>query len=169
MVDMLSIDSQFAEPFAQSIRPLLAHFLIDAPDIMVSELVLDSRAVTIHKAFIALAGHSRDGRDFIPQAVSLGAKVIIAQCDSPAEHGQLSMHEHSVIISFYQLAEKLSALAAHFYHQPANSLSVIAVTGTNGKTSVVQLSNQLASLLGERSASIGTLGSGMYQIGRAHV
>ena len=163
---MLSIDSQFAEPFAQSIQPLLAHFAIDAPDVMVSALVLDSREVTMHCAFIALQGHNMDGRDFIPQAVSLGAKVIICQCDDEAEHGQVSMREQSVLISFYQLGAQLSALAAHFYQQPANSLSVIAVTGTNGKTSVVQLNNQLASLLGERSASIGTLGSGLYQPGK---
>ncbi|KXI31040.1 UDP-N-acetylmuramyl peptide synthase [Paraglaciecola hydrolytica] len=163
---MVSIDSQFAEPFAQSIQPLLAHFAIDAPDIMVSSLVLDSREVSIHKAFVALKGHNQDGRDFIPQAVSLGAKVIIAQCDSQEEHGQISMREQSVLIHFYGLAEQLSALAAHFYHQPANSLSVVAVTGTNGKTSVVQLCNQLSKLLGERCASIGTLGSGLYQSGK---
>jgi UDP-N-acetylmuramoyl-L-alanyl-D-glutamate--2,6-diaminopimelate ligase len=162
-VDMVSIDSQFAEPFAQSIQALLANFAIVAPDIMVSELVLDSRDVAVHKAFIAVKGHNRDGRDFIPQAISLGAKVIIAQCDSAELHGQVSMRENSLIISFFELASKLSKLAAYFYHHPANSLSVIAVTGTNGKTSVVQLSNQLAALLGERSASIGTLGSGVYQ------
>jgi UDP-N-acetylmuramoyl-L-alanyl-D-glutamate--2,6-diaminopimelate ligase len=167
MVDMVSIDSQFAEPFAQSVQTLLAKFAIEAPDIMVSELVLDSREVGIHKAFIALKGHSQDGRDFIPQAVSLGAKVIICQCDTLAQHGEISMREQSVLIHFYELAENLSALAAHFYQQPANSLSVVAVTGTNGKTSVVQLCNQLAKLLGERSASIGTLGSGLYQSGQA--
>lgn len=161
-VDMVSIDNQFAEPFAQSIKTLLANFGIVAPDIMVSELVLDSRAVTIHKAFIAVKGHSRDGRDFIPQAISLGAKVIIAQCDSAELHGEVSMRENSVLISFFELAEKLSKVAAYFYQHPANSLSVVAVTGTNGKTSVVQLCNQLAYLLGERSASIGTLGSGVY-------
>lgn len=162
-VDMVSINSQFAEPFAQSIKPLLARFMIDAPDIMVDSLVLDSRLVSVHQAFIALKGHNQDGRDFIPQAISLGAKVIIAQCDERSEHGQVSMREQTVIVHFYQLSQQLSALAAHFYQLPANSLSVVAVTGTNGKTSVVQLCNQLAHLLGESSASIGTLGSGLYQ------
>ncbi|MGO4890806.1 UDP-N-acetylmuramoyl-L-alanyl-D-glutamate--2,6-diaminopimelate ligase [Flavobacterium sp. W21_SRS_FM6] len=168
-VDMLSIESQFAEPFAQSIQSLLANFGISAPDIMITELVLDSRDVAIHKAFIAIKGHSRDGRDFIPQAVSLGAKVIIAQCDSAELHGQVTMRDNSLIICFFELAEKLSKLAAYFYQHPANSLSVVAVTGTNGKTSVVQLCNQLAYLLGERSASIGTLGSGIYhQLSQLH-
>jgi UDP-N-acetylmuramoyl-L-alanyl-D-glutamate--2,6-diaminopimelate ligase len=160
--DMVSINKQFPQAFDQSVKPLLAHFGIDAPDIMISDLVLDSRDVAIHKAFIAVAGHTLDGRDFIPQAVSLGAKVIVAHCDEITRHGHVEMREQSVIVYFYQLPEKLSELAAHFYQFPANSMSVVAVTGTNGKTSTVQLISQLAHLMGERAASIGTLGAGMY-------
>ncbi|WP_299080861.1 UDP-N-acetylmuramoyl-L-alanyl-D-glutamate--2,6-diaminopimelate ligase [uncultured Paraglaciecola sp.] len=160
--DMVSITNQFPKAFDQSIKPLLAHFGIDAPDIMISDLVLDSRDVAIHKAFIAIKGHSLDGRDFIPQAVSLGAKVIVAQCDDKTEHGHVEMREQSVIVYFYQLPEKLSELAGYFYQFPANSMSVIAVTGTNGKTSTVQLSSQLAVLMGEQAAVIGTLGAAMY-------
>jgi UDP-N-acetylmuramoyl-L-alanyl-D-glutamate--2,6-diaminopimelate ligase len=160
--DMLSINKQFPQAFDQSLKPLLAHFGIEAPDIMISDLVLDSRDVAIHKAFVAISGHALDGRDFIPQAVSLGAKVIVAQCDDMASHGHLEMREQTVIVSFYQLAEKLSELAGYFYQFPANSMSVIAVTGTNGKTSTVQLTSQLADLMGEQAASIGTLGAGMY-------
>jgi UDP-N-acetylmuramoyl-L-alanyl-D-glutamate--2,6-diaminopimelate ligase len=160
--DMVSINKQFPEAFDQSIKPLLAHFGIDAPDIMISDLILDSRDVAIHKAFIAVAGHALDGRDFIPQAVSLGAKVIVAQCDDKTRHGFVEMREQSVIVYFYQLPEKLSELAGYFYQFPANSMSVVAVTGTNGKTSTVQLISQLAHLMGERAASIGTLGAGIY-------
>ena len=145
----------------QSIQPLLAKFGIETADIMVESLVLDSREVAIHSAFIALKGHVRDGRDFIPQAVSLGAKVIIAECDTQQEHGQTSMREQSLIISFYNLSAQLSALAATFYHFPASEMQIIGVTGTNGKTSTVQLTSQLAALLNKRAASIGTLGSGV--------
>ncbi|WP_158971733.1 UDP-N-acetylmuramoyl-L-alanyl-D-glutamate--2,6-diaminopimelate ligase [Paraglaciecola sp. L3A3] len=161
--DMVSINNQFPQEFDQSIKPLLAHFAIDAPDIMISDLVLDSREVAIHKAFIAIKGHNCDGRDFIPQAISLGAKVILAECELEQDHGAVEMREQSLIISFFQLAEKISALAGYFFQFPANSMSVIAVTGTNGKTSVVQLTTQLAYLLGEQAASIGTLGSGVYR------
>jgi UDP-N-acetylmuramoyl-L-alanyl-D-glutamate--2,6-diaminopimelate ligase len=160
--DMVSINKQFPQVFDQSIKPLLAHFGIDAPDIMISDLVLDSRDVAIHKAFIAVNGQALDGRDFIPQAVSLGAKIIVAQCDEMSGHGHVEMREQSVIVSFYQLSEKLSELAGYFYQFPANSMSVVAVTGTNGKTSTVQLISQLADLMGEQAASIGTLGAGMY-------
>jgi UDP-N-acetylmuramoyl-L-alanyl-D-glutamate--2,6-diaminopimelate ligase len=160
--DMVSINKQFPKAFDQSIKPLMAHFSIDAPDIMISDLVLDSRDVAIHKAFIAIDGHALDGRDFIPQAVSLGAKVIVAQCDDMARHGYVEMREQSVIVYFYQLPEKLSQLAGYFYQFPANLMSMVAVTGTNGKTSTVQLISQLAVLMGEQAASIGTLGAGIY-------
>jgi UDP-N-acetylmuramoyl-L-alanyl-D-glutamate--2,6-diaminopimelate ligase len=148
--------------YQQSIKPLLAGFNIEAPDLTISDLVLDSRDVAIHKGFVAIAGHALDGRNFIPQAVSLGAKVIIAESDSEDMHGHIDMREQSLIISFYQLAKKMSALAAAFYQFPANKLDVIAVTGTNGKTSTVQLTSQLGSLLGQKVASIGTLGAGQY-------
>lgn len=147
---------------AISIKPLLAAFSIDAPDIIIQDLVLDSRDVAVHKAFIALNGHALDGRDFIPQAISLGAKVILSETDEPAQHGQMDMREQSLIILFYQLPMHLSALAAEFYGQPADSMRSIAVTGTNGKTSTVQLTSHLANLLGDKAASIGTLGAGLF-------
>lgn len=147
----------------QSIKPLLARFGINAPDIIVDGLVLDSREVAIHKVFVAVNGHERDGRDFIPQAISLGAKVILTQCDNQDEHGKVEMRQQSLIISFYQLPGQLSAVAAEFYGYPANQLQIIGVTGTNGKTSTVQLTSQLAALCGVRAATIGTLGSGIIE------
>ena len=146
-----------------SIKALLRDYRIDAPDIVITDLVLDSREVAIHKGFVAIKGHNLDGRDFIPQAVSLGAKVIIAEADSEQQHGDIAMRKQSVIIGFYQLAERLSELAAQFYGHPANDMDMVAVTGTNGKTSTVQLITQLRHLAGDKSASIGTLGAGIYQ------
>ncbi len=149
--------------FVQSIRALLAKFGIDAPDIRVEGLTLDSREVNTRLIFVAVKGHERDGRDFIPQAISLGARVILAQTDDSNAHGQMEMRDHSVIISLYQLPEMLSALAAAFYDYPAQKMTTVAVTGTNGKTSTVQLITQLKDQLGTRSASIGTLGSSVFE------
>ncbi|ANB21464.1 MULTISPECIES: UDP-N-acetylmuramoyl-L-alanyl-D-glutamate--2,6-diaminopimelate ligase [Alteromonas] len=149
--------------FIQSARALLAKFGIDAPDIRIEGLTLDSREVNTKIAFIAVKGHERDGRDFIPQAISLGARVILAQTDDSQAHGQLEMRDHSVIISLYQLPSMLSALAAAFYDYPALKMMTVAVTGTNGKTSTVQLLTQLKDALGTRSASVGTLGSSVYE------
>jgi UDP-N-acetylmuramoyl-L-alanyl-D-glutamate--2,6-diaminopimelate ligase len=148
--------------FIQSIRALLAKFNVDAPDIRIEGLTLDSREVNTRLAFVALKGHQRDGRDFIPQAISLGARVILAQTDDSCGHGQLEMRDHTVIIYLYELPKMLSALAAAFYDYPATKMTTVAVTGTNGKTSTVQMLTQLKDELGTRSASIGTLGSSIY-------
>ena len=85
--------------FIQSARALLAKFGIDAPDIRIEGLTLDSREVNTKIAFIAVKGHERDGRDFIPQAISLGARVILAQTDDSQAHGQLEMRDHYFVIS----------------------------------------------------------------------
>ncbi|WP_334064448.1 UDP-N-acetylmuramoyl-L-alanyl-D-glutamate--2,6-diaminopimelate ligase [Alteromonas genovensis] len=152
-----------ANAFTQSIRALLAKFGIDAPDIRVEGLTLDSREVNARSAFVAIKGHERDGREFIPQAISLGAKVILAQTDDSDAHGAMEMRDHSVIISLYQLPNLLSTLAGAFYDYPAQKMTSVAVTGTNGKTSAVQLLTQLKDALGTRSASIGTLGSSVFE------
>ncbi|WP_026377400.1 UDP-N-acetylmuramoyl-L-alanyl-D-glutamate--2,6-diaminopimelate ligase [Aestuariibacter salexigens] len=153
----------------QSAKQWLAAFDLDVPDIRVDSLTLDSRNVAIHSAFIAVKGHERDGREFIPQAISLGAKLIIAQTDEADEHGAITMREQSVIVHVFNLPELISDMAAAFYHYPAQQLDVIAVTGTNGKTSTVQLISQLRRLIGDTSASIGTLGSGIYQLNDAEI
>ncbi|WP_018983241.1 UDP-N-acetylmuramoyl-L-alanyl-D-glutamate--2,6-diaminopimelate ligase [Salinimonas chungwhensis] len=152
-----------ANTFTQSIRPLLAKFGIEAPDIRINGLTLDSRQVSRDLAFVAVKGHKLDGRDFIPQAISLGARVIMTQTDDSGAHGALEMRGGTVIVHLAELPAMLSSLAAAFYDYPATKLETVAVTGTNGKTSVVQLLSQMKSLLGERSAAIGTLGSGVYE------
>ena len=149
--------------FIQSTKALLAKFGVDAPDIRIEGLTLDSREVNTRLAFLAIKGHERDGRDFIPQAISLGARVILAQTDDSEAHGQMEMRDHSVIISLYELPQMLSALAAAFYDYPAQKMTTVAVTGTNGKTSTVQLLTQLKDALGTRSASMGTLGSSVFE------
>jgi UDP-N-acetylmuramoyl-L-alanyl-D-glutamate--2,6-diaminopimelate ligase len=141
------------------IKDLLAPFDIDAPDIQVNSLVLDSREVAIHSAFIAIKGHDQDGRDFIPQAISLGAHAIIADAETQESHGIIEMRDHSVIVHFYGLGQSLSSIADHFYNHPSRELHVVSVTGTNGKTSTVQLIDQLSILEGTISATIGTLGA----------
>ncbi|MFC3092695.1 UDP-N-acetylmuramoyl-L-alanyl-D-glutamate--2,6-diaminopimelate ligase [Alteromonas sediminis] len=149
--------------FVQSVRPLMQKFGIDAPDIRIQAMTLDSRDVSSHVAFVAVKGHSLDGRDFIPQAISLGTPIIFVQADSEQEHGQITMRDHTVLIYLYALPDILSSIAGAFYDYPANKLITTAVTGTNGKTSVVNLISQLKFTLGTRSAAIGTLGSAIYE------
>lgn len=146
---------------ACNLQELLQPFGIEAPDLELQDLVLDSRDVAIHKGFLAVTGHQLDGRDFIPQAISLGAKVIIEETDDVNSHGQFSMREHSLIVPFYQLSSNVSKLADRFFHSPSLGLRTVAVTGTNGKTSTAHFNCQLANALGGQACFVGTLGFGM--------
>lgn len=152
-----------ASKFEQSLGVLLQKFGINAPDVRIQGLTLDSRRVTPKLAFVAVKGHSQDGREFIPQAISLGAKAILAQTEKVREHGRMEMRGTTIIVHLYELTDILSSLAGAFYDYPATKLQSVAVTGTNGKTSVVQMLSQLTTLGGTRCAAIGTLGAGLYE------
>lgn len=145
--------------FVQSVRSLLVKFDIAAPDIRVQGLTLDSRQVNTKLIFVAIKGHEKDGRDFIPQAISLGARVVFSHTEEFASHGNIEMRGNTVIVHMYDLPAMLSSIAAAFYDYPASKMTTVAVTGTNGKTSTVQMVTQLKALLGSRCGSIGTLGT----------
>jgi UDP-N-acetylmuramoyl-L-alanyl-D-glutamate--2,6-diaminopimelate ligase len=145
------------------IENTLSQFGISAPNVSVKNLTLDSRQIRSDTGFVAVKGHVLDGREFIPQAISLGAPIIIQEVDSSEEHGETDMRGNSIIVGFYQLHAHLSELADSFYRHPSQSMCVVAVTGTNGKTSTVQFIAQLSALSGRYAASIGTLGVNLHQ------
>jgi len=129
----------------------------------ISGLTLDSRDVKRGGLFVALLGHKVDGRAFIPQAIQAGATAILVHTDNPDEHGLVDRLQYTVpLVSFFQLGRQLSAVAAQFYLPHAKSLSLIGITGTNGKTSVSQIIAQIVSLLGHQAAVMGTLGNGLW-------
>lgn len=126
-------------------------------DAVISNLVLDSRQVTQGSLFVACKGHRVDGRDYIAQAVELGAAAVLAEKADPPLG---SLANGIPLVEVAGLNHLLGSLAANFFGQPSQQLQVVAVTGTNGKTTSVQLLQQCHALLGEHSASIGTMGYG---------
>lgn len=145
-----------------NLRDLLACWLPNAPAVVLQELTLDSRKVASGDLFIALAGHSTDGRCYIPQAIAQGAAAVLAQADGVAMPGDICQQHGVPVVYFDQLHQRLSALAGRFYQQPSRHLKLAGVTGTNGKTTTTQLLAQWSQLLGERSAVMGTTGNGLY-------
>ena len=65
------------------------------------------------------------------------------------------------VICYYHLSTQLSALTGQFYGNPSEKLTLVGVTGTNGKTTVSQLLAQWATLLGHKAAVMGTIGNGL--------
>ncbi|HET7300711.1 MAG TPA: UDP-N-acetylmuramoyl-L-alanyl-D-glutamate--2,6-diaminopimelate ligase [Oleiagrimonas sp.] len=130
-----------------------------AGDIVVSGLNLDSRQVRPGDAFVALKGGTTHGIEFAPKAVEQGAVVILAES---SDESHIPSHESRVpTLWIDNLRHHLGAIAARFFDNPSSHLALIGVTGTNGKTSTVQMLAQALDLLGHRAASIGTLGTGL--------
>ena len=125
---------------------LLQRDLAHDPDI--TAVTSDSRRAGPGVLFAALPGAARDGADFAPQAVAAGASAVLCGRDLPGLGAPV------VVVEDPRRAYALAAAALHG-RQPE---VVVAVTGTNGKTSVAGFRRQIAAALGRRSASMGTLG-----------
>jgi UDP-N-acetylmuramoyl-L-alanyl-D-glutamate--2,6-diaminopimelate ligase len=123
----------------------------------ITGLTSDSRRVEAGFLFAALPGSRLDGRAFIGDAVRRGAAAVLAPPGTPLPEAVDDEAGSSVaLITDDNPRRRLALLAARFFaRQPA---MVAAVTGTNGKTSVVTFLRQIWSMLGLRAASMGTLG-----------
>ena len=129
-------------------------------DIVVQGLTLDSRKARAGDAFIALRGGTAHGISFAPAALAQGASAVIAEAPAPVAAADLS-DARAPIIWIERLREHVGEIAARFFGHPSAALHVTGVTGTNGKTSIVQLLAHALGSLGETAATIGTLGAGI--------
>ncbi len=131
---------------------------VDVPrDIVVRGLTLDSRAVQAGDAFVAIAGFGAHGLNFAGQAKEKGASAILFE--PPVPEG---LEAPKGAIAVPGLRARMGALADRFHASPSQDMKMVGVTGTNGKTSTVQLLAQAWHLRGTRCATVGTLGAGMY-------
>ena len=126
---------------------------IDDPEIV--GLTADSRAVEPGFLFAALPGTRQDGRSFAADAVARGAAAILT--DNPAMLALArERRDRIVIVTDANPYRRLALLAARFYGRQPRTIS--AVTGTNGKTSVVHFTREIWGAMGRPAASLGTLG-----------
>jgi UDP-N-acetylmuramoyl-L-alanyl-D-glutamate--2,6-diaminopimelate ligase len=183
----MTLRSQRLGDLLDGIAPAPA--LASARSIVVRGLTLDSRRVHAGDAFVALRGGTTHGIAFAPAAMAQGASVILSEAPAPAaftistitgrdgpassdtgRSGLGASNDGSAgapIIWIDGLRERLGEIAARFFDRPSASLRVIGVTGTNGKTSIVQLLASALHGLGARAATIGTLGAGFVGAVRA--
>jgi len=118
-------------------------------DPVITGVTADSRKVGPGSLFVALPGSAADGRAFIPQALSQGAAAVLAPADTDAAMAP-------VLVTSGDVRRAYAIAARSFYGaQPA---TCVAVTGTNGKTSVAAFCRQIWAALGLHAASMGTLG-----------
>ena len=118
-------------------------------------LCADSRHVRKGDVFVAFPGAQVDGRCFVANAIANGAQAVLYE-QAGADLYQLDAPAVPVV----GLAEMSGEIAHVVYGRPSEKLSLVGVTGTNGKTSVSQWIAQASNALGRKCAVIGTLGNG---------
>jgi UDP-N-acetylmuramoyl-L-alanyl-D-glutamate--2,6-diaminopimelate ligase len=111
-------------------------------DTEVNEIQIDSRKIQKDDLFIAIKGTENDGHQYIQQVIEKGAKVIL--CENIPNH----VPSEVVVIQVDNAGVLAGVLASNFYENPSTKLKVVAVTGTNGKTTTATLLYELFRKLG---------------------
>lgn len=164
-----------------SIADTLSLFEIFIDEIDSVNLVNDSRQVQAGDIFCATAGSEQDGRQYIDKAIKNGAVLVLAQCQKSQQHGNIitkhfvrqkdsavfetreksiSAHISIQVVQFFNLNQHLFELAKSYYQSPQTKMTMIGITGTNGKTSTSQIIAKLLEACQQSCAVIGTVGSG---------
>jgi len=116
----------------------------------------DSHKVKEGYVFVAIKGHKVDGHDFIIGAIEKGAIALVVE-----KKIELASRIPQIIVSNTRYA--LAALSSRFYGEPSSKMTVVGITGTNGKTTTSYLTKAIIEASGGKAGLIGTI---QYQIGK---
>lgn len=125
---------------------------VSAAQCQVSSIEQDSRRVSEGCIFVALRGVHVDGADYIPKALAAGCRIIVTEHPRPE-----SLSDEVVWLTVTDTAKAIAVLASVYYDRPERQLTIVGVTGTNGKTTTATLCYQLWSWLGMRAALFSTV------------
>lgn len=118
------------------------------PQLEISSVAYDSRQVVPGALFCALSGTQEDGARYVSEALSRGAVAVLS---SQRLEGDFPL------VLAAEPRRAMALIAAHFHRLPASRLSVLGVTGTNGKTTVAFLVEAMVAAAGRRAGLIGTV------------
>jgi len=121
------------------------------PNIDVDGLSIDSRTVEKGNLFVAIPGTNLDGHDYIQQAIKKGAVAVIT---NGRDVGKLPIPQ----IKVANPRRAVSIIAADYYGHPSRQLTVIGITGTNGKTTTASLIHSIFTTASIKIAQMGTFG-----------
>ena len=118
----------------------------------VTDIAIDSRAVNAGGIFVCIEGFTVDGHKYVEKAVNNGARVIVASKPIDVDLDKVA------VVMVENTSRAISLLASRFYDYPSKRMTMIGVTGTNGKTSVSGIIQAILQRAGEKSAVTGTIG-----------
>lgn len=136
--------------------------MVTTHDVKISGVQYDSRQVVRENLFVALRGKENDGHRFLTSAIANGAKVVVIEDDN-AIPDPMCMHTGTVKVVVGDSRKALAQIAANYYGAPATKMTMIGVTGTNGKTTTAYLIKQMLEQAGH--STVGLIGTVEYVIG----
>ena len=139
------------QPLSSLLQGVAVDQLIGNEVVEVQAISADSRTVTHDALFVALRGTQADGHAYIQQAVEAGSTAVV--CETLP--GEQAPHVTYVVVA--DSAKALGVLASNFYGRPSAQFQLVAVTGTNGKTSTVHLLTGLFKRLGYKVGMLSTI------------
>lgn len=150
---------------AKLLVPYLSNAEVTIPDVDINGLVTDNRDVKEGDCFIALAGITHHGKAFIDDAITRGASAVLLEDDESAEHyGSISYHSNIPVIAVSSLKTFVNSILIDFYRLSSSvfDMHLLAVTGTNGKSSITRFAAQMSHGLQQPTGLMGTLGFGVW-------
>lgn len=121
-------------------------------DIDIASVCNDSRKAADGALFVAVRGYAGDGHSFIGTAIANGAKAIVYEDDSAVSYA-----EGVTYIKVKSSRYALAVIAANFYDNPSHKLTLVGITGTNGKTTTVTLLYRMFTALGYHCGLLSTI------------
>src|SRR3569833_4477188 len=119
---------------------LTAGLAIVPAELVVRDVTLDSRAATPGTLFLACSGRTHHGLEFAQQAVSLGASAVLYE--ETAGQAIPDFGSDIFVAAVPQLSQHVGTIADRFFREPSAALTVVGITGTNGKTTSAWLHAQ---------------------------
>ena len=116
----------------------------------VVDITADSREVGEGSLFICLCGARADGHDFAAAAAEKGASVIVAE-------KKISVPAHTAVVYVKDTRRAMEDLTPYFFDYPARKMRILAVTGTNGKTTSTHIEAHILNRAGFKTGVIGTI------------
>src|SRR5581483_4840048 len=147
-----------AIPLPQLVARLPQAALSGPADRTVQGITHDSRAVQPGDLFLCLHGGTHDGHRFAPDALAQGAVALVVNAGG-LEAAGVTVPPETTVVSVQDTRRALPLLACAFYGDPSHSLTMVGVTGTNGKTTTTRMIAAILRAAGKRVGTIGTLGA----------
>ena len=124
-------------------------------ELPITSITSDSRVFTSGALFVALLGVVNDGHDFLEKAVAGGCAAVLCAAGKVSESRLKTLNV--VVVEVANTSFAYAAVAANYFHRPAKKLSCVGVTGTNGKTTVTYLLEEIFLRNGWNVGVIGTV------------